>query len=100
MLNTRYAPLSQCASFIMTFAALIGMPAFEFTADDSTVHKQALLTSFLSARTSVVGIKLRCKVTNPLYFWMKKYLSTITGKKFGVFYAICKDSRKNFDEAD
>lgn len=76
------------------------MPAFEFTADDSTVHKQALLTSFLSARTSAVGIKLRCKVTNLLYFWMKKYLSTITGKKFGIFYAICKDSRKNFDEAD
>lgn len=97
MLNTRYAPLSQCASFIMTFAALIGMPAFEFTADDSTVHKQALLTSFLAARTSAVSIKLRCKVTNLPYVWMKECFSTITGKKFGAFYAIHPNSRKNFD---
>ena len=30
----------------------------------------------------------------------KNCFSTITGKKFGGFYAICKDSRKIFDEAD
>ena len=46
------------------------------------------------------SLKLRCKVTNLLYVWMmKKYISTITGKKFGVFYAIRKKSRKIFDRA-
>jgi len=30
---------------------------------------------------------------------LKKYISTITGKKFGVFYAIRKKSRKIFDRA-
>lgn len=48
MLNTRYAPLSQCTSFMMAVATLIGMPDFEFTAGDGTVHKQgvALFLSF------------------------------------------------------